>query len=82
MCPNIPVKQQVKMNRLSGLSGQGAQKQVRLWMAMQVRDPSSHIPGSGHPVSGRFLQHLNNLVLLELSGINLHGKLSALRFRQ
>ena len=49
MCPNIPVKQQVKMNRLSGLSGQGAQKQVRLWMAMQVRDPSSHIPGSGHP---------------------------------
>ena len=30
----------------------------------------------------KFLQHLNNLVYLELSGINLHGKLSALRYMQ
>ena len=62
------------------MDGTGVMEQI-----LKNKTPQNHIIEVTLVTRGEsmtFLQHLNNLVHLELSGINLHGKLSALRYMQ
>ena len=62
------------------MDGTGVMEQI-----LKNNTPQNHIIEVTLVTRGEsmtFLQHLNNLVHLELSGINLHGKLSALRYMQ
>ena len=62
------------------MDGTGVMEQI-----LKNNTPQNHIIEVTLVTRGEsmtFQQHLNNLVHLELSGINLHGKLSALRYMQ
>ena len=76
-------KQQIaklKENKIGDMDGTGVMEQI-----LKNNTPQNHIIEVTLVTRGEsmtFQQHLNNLVHLELSGINLHGKLSALRYMQ